>query len=202
MQPANTSKDRMFGKEAPVWRFLRRFGGPSDPMGPVADTGVFETYPVLTMIALEWELPDSRVAGRLPKYNPRRKRTFSISDWRHVCKRLSAEFCVRGLESIACWIDDAAQNTSPRKSDQDALDAYLCLLVAIYMAERKDCLMVGDLQTGYIVVPHGANIHAELDTRCKKTGRVPSEWARAFKMDFLGSRAIRDKSSRGGQPFH
>jgi hypothetical protein len=55
--------------------------------------------------------------------------------------------------------------------------------VALYLAERKDFLMVGDLQTGYIVVPHGGELYAELDARCKKTGRVPSEWMRAFKMD-------------------
>ena len=32
MQPANTAREEMFGKEAPVWRFLTRFGGPADPL--------------------------------------------------------------------------------------------------------------------------------------------------------------------------
>ena len=68
MQPANTARKEMFGEEAPVWR--ARFGGPADPLAPVADTRVFETYPVLAMIALGWTLPDSRSTGRLPKYNP------------------------------------------------------------------------------------------------------------------------------------
>lgn len=85
MQPANTAREEMFGKEAPVWPFLARFGGPADPLEPIADTRVFETYPVLTMLALGWTLPDSRAAGRLPKYNPARKKTFSISDWQYVC---------------------------------------------------------------------------------------------------------------------
>jgi hypothetical protein len=54
-------------------------------------TLVFETYPVLTMIALGWSLPDSsRPAGRLPKYNPGRRRTFAPADWRHVCRMTSA----------------------------------------------------------------------------------------------------------------
>ena len=48
MQPANTARKEMFGKEAPVWPFLTRFGGPADPLEPVADTRVFETYPVLS----------------------------------------------------------------------------------------------------------------------------------------------------------
>jgi predicted RNase H-like nuclease len=60
MQPANTGKAEMFGEGAPVWPFLARFGGPADPLKPVADTRVFETYPVLAMIALGWTLPDSR----------------------------------------------------------------------------------------------------------------------------------------------
>lgn len=184
MQPANTAREEMFGKEAPVWPFLTRFGGPADPLEPVADTRVFETYPVLAMIALGWILPDSRAAGRLPKYNPERKKTFSISDWRYVCGLASGAFRDCGLMDIVRWINDAAQNTSPRKSHQDGLDACLCLLVALYLAENKDCLMVGDRETGYIVVPYGASIRAELDARCNQTGRVPSEWVRAFKMGF------------------
>ncbi len=182
MQPANTAREEMFGKEAPVWPFLTRFGGPADPLGPVANTRVFETYPVLAMIALGWMVPDSRAAGRLPKYNPERKKTFSISDWQYVCGLASGAFRDCGLMDIVRWINDAAQNASPRKSDQDRLDACLCLLVALYLAERKDCLMVGDLHTGYIVVPYGAELRKELDARCNQTGRVPSEWVRKFTM--------------------
>jgi hypothetical protein len=44
----------MFGAEAPIWPFLRRFGGPENPLKPVADTRVFETYPVLALIELGW----------------------------------------------------------------------------------------------------------------------------------------------------
>ena len=182
MQPANTAREEMFGKEAPVWPFLSRFGGPADPLEPIANTRVFETYPVLAMIALGWMLPDSRAAGRLPKYNPERKKTFSISDWQHVCRKASGSFRARGLTDIVRWIEATAQNTSPSKSDQDGLDACLCLLVALYLAERKDCLMVGDLRTGYIVVPYDAELLAELDARCSQTGRVPSEWVRRFTM--------------------
>jgi predicted RNase H-like nuclease len=133
------------------------------------------------MIALGWMLPDSRAEGRLPKYNPERKKTFSISDWQYVCGLTSGAFRDCGLMEIVRWINHAALNTSPRKSDQDGLDACLCLLVALYLAQRKDCLMVGDTQTGYIVVPYGAGLRAELDARCNQTGRVPSEWVRSFK---------------------
>ena len=47
MQPASISRAEMFGSKAPVWSFLRRFGGPGNPASPCGDTLVFETYPVL-----------------------------------------------------------------------------------------------------------------------------------------------------------
>jgi predicted RNase H-like nuclease len=136
MQPANTSKEQMFGTEAPVWSFLNRFGGPTDPLALIGDTWVFETYPVLAIIALLWTLPDSHAAGRLPKYNPERKKTFSILDWQHVCGLALNAFRERGLIEVVQWIDDAAQTPWPRKSDQDSLDACLCLLVALFLAEH------------------------------------------------------------------
>jgi predicted RNase H-like nuclease len=164
MQPSNTSKE-MFGKEAPVWGFLERFGGSANPLEPAAGTLVFETYPVLAMISLGWSLADSRLRGRLPKYNPLKK-IFSIDDWQHVCGLASAEFWGRELREIAEWINDAAQKAAPNKSDQDKLDACICLLVALYWVEGGCCLMVGDQQTGYIVVPYSDEIHRELDARC------------------------------------
>jgi len=182
MQPANTARKEMFGKDAPVWRFLTRFGGPADPFEPLAGTRVFETYPVLTMIALGWTLPDKRPAGRLPRYNPERRKTFSIFDWQHVCGEASSAFRERELLGVARWLDDAARSTPPRKSDQDGLDACICLLVALYLAELRECLMVGDQDTGYIVVPHGEDLCEELKTRCEKTRRAPSEWVRSFHL--------------------
>jgi predicted RNase H-like nuclease len=182
MQPANTAKAAMFGKEAPVWPFLARFGGPANPLERVADTRVIETYPVLAMIALGWMLPDSRPTGRLPKYNPARRKTFSNADWRHVCGLASCAFRERGLLEIVQWVDSVSLSAPPRKSDQDCLDACLCLLVALDLAQGKDCLMVGEMQTGYIVVPYSAELCAELETRCSRTHLAPSELVRAFRL--------------------
>ncbi len=182
MQPANTAKKEMFGRDAPVWRFLTRFGGPADPLEPLTGTWVIETYPVLTMIALGWTLLDSRPSGRLPKYNPARKKTFSISDWRHVCQLTSTAFREHKLPGVAGWLDGAAQINEPRKSDQDGLDACICLLAALYLAETRECLMVGDRGTGYIVVPYGERLSEELERRCEQTGRAPSEWVRSFRL--------------------
>jgi len=63
-----------------------------------------------------------------------------------------------------------------------SLDACLCLLVALHMVEQKECLMVGDIHTGYVVVPHGAVLAEELEQRCVKTDRVPSDWVRPFRL--------------------
>jgi predicted RNase H-like nuclease len=184
VQPANTSPSKadMFGPDAPVWPFLARFGGPADPLAPVAGTSVFETYPVLAMIALNWTLADARPTGRLAKYNPERTTSFSLSDWRHVCAMASAEFRTRGLAENAAWIDGAAQIARPRKRDQDCVDACVCLLVAVHFAERRPCLMVGDRQTGYMIVPCNAALCGELEARCIATGRSPAQWVRVFEM--------------------
>lgn len=182
MQPANTGKSEMFGPDAPVWTFLSQFGGPADPLNSVADTLVIETYPVLAMIAMGWTWPDRRSTGRLPKYNPARQKTFSLSDWRYVCRQASFEFRDRGLTTLVDWVSSAAQSNRPQKSDQDKVDACLCLLVALYLVEQQDCLMVGDLETGYIVVPHAEGLRAELDVRCHGTGRPPIDWVRVFSL--------------------
>lgn len=179
MQPANTSRDKMFGRTAPVWAFLARFGGPANPLSAAVRAGVIETYPALVLIALGWTLPDSRPSGRLPKYNPDR-RTFSRSDWEYVCRLVFTAYSGRGLAENARWVDHQVWKRSPRKEDQDCLDACLCLLVALYLAEGKECLMVGNQESGYIVAPHSAGLQAELEARCKKTARTPSEWVRVL----------------------
>jgi predicted RNase H-like nuclease len=181
VQPANASKEKMFGASAPVWPFLRRFGGPADPVKPAGSTWVFETYPVLAMIALEWTLPDVRATGHLPKYNPERRKTFTAADWQHVCGLALAAFNERGLTQTAAWIANIALNSSLRKSEQDGLDACICLIVAIYFSEGKDCLMVGDMQTGYMIVPCNNGLCTELENRCHDTGRVPLQWVRVFR---------------------
>jgi predicted RNase H-like nuclease len=182
MQPANTGRTEMFGAGAPVWSFLARFGGAADPCRLDATTAVLETYPVLLMIAMGWMLPDRRPTGRLPKYNPERRKTFSVSDWGHVCERASAEFRRLELGGIGDWIDAVADRRRPGKSDQDQLDACLCLLVALDLAARKECLMVGNVETGYIVVPESEALRRELVARCQDTGRTPADWVRLVRV--------------------
>lgn len=172
----------MFGADAPVWGFLSRFGGVPEPLASGNGTRVFETYPVLMMIALGWLLPDSRSTGRLPKYNPARRKTFLLSDWRHVCTLIADSLHGHGLVELGRWTEVSGQSPHPRKADQDAVDSCLCLLVALTLVEQGDCLMVGDANTGYIVVPHGEALHRELEARCVGTNRVASDWVRTFRL--------------------
>jgi predicted RNase H-like nuclease len=189
MQPANTGRADMFGHGAPVWPFLDQFGGAADPFAAVNGNAlVFETYPVLAMIALGWLREDARAAGRLPKYNPERKKTFSLDDWQFVCDMAALAFHERGLAGISRWIFEARELARPRKSDQDKLDACLCLLVALHLAEGRNCLMVGDWETGYIVVPHNPHLQEEIETRCGVTARLAHEWIRTFKFGVPGIR--------------
>lgn len=182
MQPANTAKSDMFGDDAPVRAFVEQFGGAANPLAPLpSGAAVFETYPVLAMIALGWMRVDQRIDGRLPKYNPERP-TFQKEDWQHVCRMASAAFLKFGLVGTARWIGGLRDMARPRKGDQDRLDACLCLLVALHLAEREFCLMVGDLQTGYIIVPHRLELERELETRCLKIPWQPSDWVRTFKL--------------------
>lgn len=183
VQPASRSRREMFGDEAPLWPFLAQFGGAADPLKLGTGTLVIETYPVLALAALGWMRDDTqRATGRLPKYNPQRRASFSHDDWRFVAERLAAAFSERGLREASAWALRAAGLSAPRKADQDALDACLCLLVSLHLAEGNDCLMVGDLASGYMVVPYGAGLHAELETRCLRTARGPEAWVRAFRL--------------------
>jgi predicted RNase H-like nuclease len=180
VQPANTSRLDMFGEGAPLWPFLQQLGGAADPREPVVGTRVFETYPVLTMIALGWMRPDARPAGRLPKYNPERRTTFVLEDWRYVCSRLGERCLQHGLFELLDWATQAAANARPRKADQDGLDACICLLAAIHLGARRECLMVGDTTDGYILVPSGPELRDELEARCVATGRHPADYVRSL----------------------
>ena len=136
--------------------------------------------------------------GASPEYNPQRRRTFSPDDWRHISNLVSAEFSSRGLKDTSRWLDEAAAKHAPRKSDQDCLDACLCLLVALHLAEGRDCFffvcdnLVGDMLTGYIVAPHRESLLAELVARCNVTGRNPADWVCTFRHDRVISTANRN----------
>jgi len=186
MQPANRGRVGMFCENAPIWGFLDRFGGAANPRSDSSSIEVYETYPVLAMIALQWTIENNRPSGRLPKYNPERRKTFSMSDWKHVCAKVADEFRNRGLVEFAQRTDELRQKQAPRKADQDCLDASICLLVALDMAAGKRCLMIGDVQTGYIIVPYSEALCFELNLRCEETARDHVDWVRGVTRNRQG----------------
>ncbi len=180
VQPANKAKSEMFGKGAPIWSFLERFGGPSDPQKMSGGTRVIETYPVLAMIALNWLVEDTRPTGRLPKYNPQRSKTFLMTDWKIVCNYLTRALEDRAVAGFATWLAKMRNLARPTKSDQDCIDACICLLVGTYLAAHDDCLLVGNMDSGYMVVPHNPVLRDELERRCRATKRDPENWVKKF----------------------
>jgi hypothetical protein len=79
-----------------------------------ASTPVLETYPVLAMIAVGWTLPDSqRATGRLPKYNPERRKTSAVADWVHVCRATGAKLAAESAIELAAWTEASASKPKP-----------------------------------------------------------------------------------------
>ena len=182
VQPANLKRADMFGSEAPVWSFLHRFGGPADPIAKLKTVSVIETYPVLSLIGLGWICSDEqRLTGRLPKYNPERRKTFQLADWQFVCSQTKGELEGYGLSGLAAYMEKCLAMQKPKKPDQDRVDACICLIVALRLVESQDCVMIGNMDSGYMVVPATAAFVTELDVRCRETGREPGSWITALK---------------------
>ena len=68
---------------------------------------------------------------------------------------LAASASGLGLAALADWADTQATIARPTKSDQDRLDAALCLAIACHwrQAPASQSLLLGDVETGYIVTP-------------------------------------------------
>lgn len=183
MQPAYKGRAEMFGGDAPIWAFLAYLGSGVDPFDSSKETRILETYPVLAMIALGWTLADpDRQCGRLAKYNPERRRTFTIADWTYVCRLVSEKLRADGVERLAAWAEVARVKAKPVKSDQDQLDACICLIVAIHLAKSRDSLLVGNCTSGYIVVPDSAALRDELANRCNAIGQVTTDSVHRFRL--------------------
>lgn len=194
VQPSSRSKQELFGDDAPIWAFINSFDGACNPtnlscLHQKRQNCVIETYPALAMLAMGWVLVDNhqrpRATGRLPKYNPANRKQFSITDWEFVCRQTASGMQKFALKDLSNWLRYAEKNTSPRKEDQDCLDACICLLVGMLMAANEQCLFVGNEGTGYMVVPHGETLHQELTSRCENSipARFPNDWLVQFRME-------------------
>ena len=108
---------------------------------------------------------------RAPRYNPAR-RTFRKEDWVRVVEVVAAESEKLGCPIVAEWCGALKAVGNPRKSDQDKLDAVICLLIAIRwrFSPRDQSVMIGDTTHGYIVAPVTEETRRRLKARADLTG--------------------------------
>lgn len=182
VQPANRSKIGLFDDTAPIWRFKAELGATEDPeLARTAADGLHlvEVFPALALPTIGPEF-----FGRLlgPRYNPERRKTYTRTSWDRVLDAAAA--FARGLE-LACvteWCESHRVVSTPRKADQDKLDAILCVLIAFTwrMQPRQASIMIGDLTSGYMVAPASMGVRSRLTDAAKRygvpvDGAIPSE---------------------------
>jgi predicted RNase H-like nuclease len=155
VQPANRSKVGMFDDTAPIWRFKEDLGALENPEAArQSESGLHlvEVFPALGLPSL---IPMH--CGRLlgAKYNPERRKTFRPDHWSSVTECVAAFALRHQVVGLYAWAKSHGAIAAPRKSDQDLLDAVLCAMVGhlwLY-GNRTELLMIGDLQSGYMVTP-------------------------------------------------
>ena len=168
VQPANR-KIKVFGSNAPIWRFLNEIDVLQDPMtARVSQEGAYliEVYPVLALAALEPEIMEREQAAR---YNPT-KPNFRVDDWKLVAKAVARHTDHFNLPTLSKWAKLAVDTKWPSKGEQDMLDAVICLIVALQWrrAERESVAMIGDLGSGYMITPVSKSTKAILQNSARK----------------------------------
>lgn len=128
-----------------------------------------EVFPALVLPSFEPAFYGRRLG---PRYNPARRKTFTLAHWHRVVatvRRLSADGLVAGL---AAWADDLARIAVPRKADQDTLNAVLCALIGLHwrFASRAASIMLGDRTSGYMIAPASAAVRARLEAAATVAG--------------------------------
>jgi predicted RNase H-like nuclease len=175
-QSSNRGRLGMFCDASPIWAFLSTLGATEDPEASrTATEGLYlmETYPAAALPTLA-----ARSFGRMLalKYNPKPKSKFKPDDWIVVATAASAEAQSLRCDDVAVWCAAAANISHPMKGDQDKLDAVICLLAAVRwrLRPRTDSVMLGDIETGYMVIPASADVRVYLMKAARRKG-VPMD---------------------------
>ena len=172
VQPANRSKLGMFDDAAPIWRFKAALGATEDPeRARSASTGLFliEVFPAMALPTLEFAYFGRKLG---PRYNPGRRKTFRLDHWRGVLAAVARFAISERLTGIADWVETANTSESPRKPDQDKLDAVICALVGYQwlVKPRSDSIMIGDIDAGYMIAPASPDVRAKLTVSATSRG--------------------------------
>jgi predicted RNase H-like nuclease len=161
----------MFGESAPIWSFLAAVGAIQNPIqARHAEAGRFlmEVFPALALPAI---VPEIWQRGRAAKYNPRAKK-FEPLDWPIVASGVAAFARSFGASDLANWMEEHATCMTPRKADQDRLDAAICLTIALAWRHgpRGGTLLIGDERTGYMATVISPQTRAVLVEAAAKLG--------------------------------
>jgi predicted RNase H-like nuclease len=153
----------MFDDSAPIWKFLAELGAKQSPdEARTARAGLYliEVFPALSLAALDQDFFGRRCQ---PRYNPER-RTFSIEDWGRVSIAAARESEGFGCHRLAEFCHRIGSKLKPRKEEQDMLDSVLCVLIAMRWRMRPPSasLLLGDMTSGYMVVPATAPVRERL----------------------------------------
>jgi predicted RNase H-like nuclease len=129
---------------------------------------LIEVFPALALAAL-----DPAFCGRnlRPRYNPERRKTFKIDDWRAVLRVVADEAKRLGYHDAASWVS-LQDPHRVRKQHQDCLDALICLLVGLRwrMEPRTRSVMFGCLDHGYMIAPITPVMHERLSRAASLRG--------------------------------
>jgi predicted RNase H-like nuclease len=170
VQPSNRGRIGMFCSASPIWRFMTALKANENPeQARLADSGLFlmEVFPALALASL-----NTGFFGRLsaPKYNPDRRKTFRLADWARVAESAAQHAVLLGCEELAEWCQVTGKIAKPRKSDHDKLDAALCVEIALHwrLRPRQASLVLGDMATGYMVLPASPEVRSYLAEPARK----------------------------------
>jgi predicted RNase H-like nuclease len=171
VQPSNRGRLGMFCDASPIWRFRSALGAEEHPeRARTAAAGLYlmEVFPALALASLG----EGWFFGRkkAPRYNPDRKKTFLMPDWVRVAEAAAREAHELHCDELAEWCRAAGRTAQPRKADQDKLDSALCVLIALRwrLRPREASLLLGDLSTGYMVLPASRDVREYLTNPARK----------------------------------
>ena len=177
VQPANRSKENMFGHNAPIWKLLRNIPHKQLPWQavkkdsinpqPVPLKIIAEVYPALALIGL---IPLFFTRGKCAKYNPANKKSFNIEDWVCICEFIDYFAVQNKIKGLSEWAKLTKNISFPTKSDQDRLDGAICALIGYhwYLYGAKGNVITGDVATGYVITPVTSDVSEVLIQSAKK----------------------------------
>jgi len=171
VQPSNKSRKRMFDENARIWKFLSNQEAILDAnlaKKNLSGRYIIEVFPALALLGLNQNF--FRRNGS-PRYNPANQ-NFNIEDWQSVCNLIAKKSNDLELNQLSKWADDAGKIDVPRKKHQDMLDSAICALIGmIWIACEDSCsMMIGNMETGYIVTPVIEEMRIRLEEASHKHG--------------------------------